>query len=113
MPKTSREVVTEALRNIGVVAVFEDPAAEDYDRAQTHLDTVIAHLEEIEDLEIGWTKETVPDRLFTAVANMVSGSVCMAYNLGQYEYLWEKGRRLIRKAEVVAEPELSVDVEYY
>lgn len=99
MPKTSREVVTEALRKIKVIGVTETAEAEEYARGLAHLEALYAEMDETDGMALEWTIETIPDRLFLHVADMVGGSIASAYNKTEFMGLKARGKAKVREAE--------------
>lgn len=47
------------------------------------MDDIYAHLDDVEDLAVTWTVETVPDGLFLAMARAVGGSIASAFGRSQ------------------------------
>lgn len=99
MTKTSSEVVAEALRTLGVLALDEAANADEHARAKLHLEAIFAEIDETEGAAPEWTIETVPDRLFLHLARAVAGSVASAYELPQLSVLYDVGMRAIRRDE--------------
>lgn len=113
MTKTSLEVTTEALRMIGVVAEDEAASADQYQRAKGHLDGIFAMLDETYSLAPEWTVETVPDRLYLPLAQLVAGSLATSYALDQYAPLYRVGLAGVMRDERTGQPDRPTEAEYF
>lgn len=78
MTKTAIDIVTLALRNIGVTAVDEEPQAEEYAYALPIYQAEFARLREDQGFDWAWTHDTVPDDLFVPMA-MFAASTLTAF----------------------------------
>lgn len=84
MPKTRAEVITSALRRIGVVA--EDEAASTAMETNTGevLDTLLAEVEAAKALT--WDLTAVPDEAFIALSNLLAADAAPLYPPAQAPY---------------------------
>ena len=113
MTKTSLEVTSEALRTLGVLAEDEAASADQYQRAKAHLDGIFATLDETYSLAPEWTVETVPDRLFLPLSQMVAGSLATGYALDQYVPLYRVGLAGVMRDERTGQPRRPTEAAYY
>lgn len=86
MPKTSLDIITQALRLIGVVDVGEVPPADYHAHAKPLLESEFANVKEIQGFAWAWTIETVPDELFAAFAEMLASLIAPTYGVGGPSY---------------------------
>lgn len=115
MAKTKREVVTEALRHIGVVSGSEEPTAADYDAAAGHYDSIFDKLGEVHEVALSFTSNAVDDWAFLPLARMVAGSVCVQFSKPQFVAEYGIGLRdIIAKSGNDTRVEgVPVKVEYF
>jgi hypothetical protein len=113
MTKTAQEVTTQALQNINVVGVGDTPSSEDAQKALDHLEAIFDTLDVTEGMALDWTIETVPNRLFLPLADMVSGSIALSYEKPQFTPLYGRGLKGIRRAEFGNEPVDTVRSEFF
>jgi len=113
MTKTARDVTTEALRTLGVLAVDEEASADDHARASSHLSAIYAELDETHGLALEWTTETVPDRLWLPVSTAVAGSVAAAYGMPEKAGYRQAGIAAIMRDELGGEPERATEAQFF
>ena len=81
MPKTSQDVCTRALREIGVCGVEDDPTAADKAIALEAMQGGLDELTDQHGITVTWTVETVPDALFLPFASFVAAEIAPIYRL--------------------------------
>ncbi len=113
MSKTSNEVCTEALRHIRVLGLEDVAAPAEVARAQDHLDSIMQELDEIHEMAIQWTKETVPNSHFLGISMALGGS--LAPGFGKLEMAGERARGigLLRDLEFKNDDDEPVRAEYF
>ena len=84
MAKTRAEVITSALRRIGVVAEDEAASTAMETNAGEVLDTLFAEIEVSKD--VTWDLTTVPDEAFIALSNLLAADVAPLYPPAQAPY---------------------------
>lgn len=113
MTKTSRDVCLEALRHINVVALDEDAQAHEYQRAKLHLDSILTELDEIHEMAIQWTAETVPESHFLGLAMAVAGSIAPGFSKPEMASERSRGITLLRDIEFKSDDDSPVAAVYY
>ena len=91
MTKTSNEVCTRALRDLGVVAIAESPEAEELADAKLILQGVLDDFEAVNGRTIASTIDTIPDSLYLSVAMAVAAMAAASYSIAGPSYktaLW-------------------------
>lgn len=93
--RTKRELVTAALRDIGIVAIFEDPSGDDYSHVAGAYDDLHA---ELTDKGLAYWANTdadteeIPSSVFSALTGLLVGEVCGSYGREEPTKLAEDGR---------------------
>lgn len=77
--KTRLDVITRALRRIGVAAHDEVPTADQIDNAGAVYDSLV--LEVGQEIRAPFSGETIPDELFVPLANLLGVDLCPDYGV--------------------------------
>lgn len=72
MPKTKNDIVSLALRTIGVLSSDEEASADDFAYAGDILDAEFARVKVTEGFTWAWDIETVPDALYEPLARYLA-----------------------------------------
>lgn len=75
MPKSKNDIVTLALRQIGVAAVDEAPTADEYQYAGDILDGEFARMKVSEGFTWTWTIDEVPDALYEPLSRYLASKL--------------------------------------
>lgn len=115
MAKTDAEVITKALRLIGVVGIGDAPDGDDVRTTQPHLAHVLSALDAEHRVGLALVSGAIEDRAFIPLAKMVAGSVCTEYEVPQFQVLYNQGLRSLRAiaAEESRNPGRSIKTEYF
>lgn len=80
MTQTANDICRQALREIEVLGIGQDMAAEDFDHAKEKLDQLYAELTEPpRSIPLGWTVSGVPDSVATALAQALAEDIGRPY----------------------------------
>lgn len=82
--KTRRELVLRALDVLGVSAVGQAPAAEDYSAVDAQVDAVISGLAALDIVYVGNTDD-IPVEWFNPLANILAFALCVDFGVGDTE----------------------------
>lgn len=77
--KTSRDVIDQAFRRLGVKAEDEALTADQYQYAEQTLEVLMAELREMMPLD-GWP-DAIPERAFIPFANLLAAELAPAYSV--------------------------------
>lgn len=79
MSKTRRDVVSQALANLGVLAAGQSPSAEDFTTVDGHVDSVKDALRQRDIVDIDFSN--LPDGYFMPLAALVADSAANEFGL--------------------------------
>ena len=93
--RTKRELVTAALRDLGVVAIYEDPSGEDYSHVAGVYDDL--HAELTDEGLIYWANtdadtEEIPASVFSALTGILIGEIADGYGRDEPGKMGDDGR---------------------
>lgn len=71
--KTRRDLVEQALKNLGVIASGQTPSAEDVARMDAYVDPVLEELEEVGTIEVD-DDEAIPAAWFLPLSYVLTGA---------------------------------------
>lgn len=80
MAKTRLDVITRALRSVGVVAHDETPDSGIAAEAGSVLDALFAEIETAK--AVAWDLTTVPDEAFIPLANLLAAEIAPTFQVG-------------------------------
>ncbi len=79
--RTRRDLVTEALINLGVLAAGQQPDAEDFEAVDGKVEALIARLEMQEILDLDNTVDEIPSEFFAPLAVLLADDSALAFGL--------------------------------
>lgn len=79
MTKTRTEVVNQAYRRLGIVAVDQVASADEIAYGGNTLDALFAELKASDGITVTWDLSAVPDTAFIPLANLLAVEVAPAY----------------------------------
>jgi len=79
--RTRRDLVTEALINLGVLAAGQQPDAEDFAAVDGKYDALIARLELQSILDLDTTIDEIPSEFFAPLAVLLADDAALAFGL--------------------------------
>ena len=82
MAKTKREVVSLALRQLGVLAADEQASADQFNYAGDVLDAVFAEENAVQGWGFVWTMNAVPDGAALGLAQLLAAEIAPHYMVG-------------------------------
>jgi hypothetical protein len=81
MPRTRRELVNEALVNLGVLAAGQQPDAEDFEAVDQKFEPLMAWLEAAEIIDLDNTVDEIPDEWFNPLAVLLADEAALMFGL--------------------------------
>ena len=78
--RTRRELVVAALANLGILAAGQDPAAEDFDAVDDHVDPLVAWLEATDILDID-DIDQIPPEWFSPLSIILADDAALEFGL--------------------------------
>lgn len=81
MPKTRQDVISKALRQLGVLGQGEVASAEDYAQANETLDALFAETNAAQGFFWPWTLDTVSDAAFLPLSYLLASEIAPGYEL--------------------------------
>jgi len=79
--RTRRELVAEALINLGVLAAGQQPDAEDFEAVDNKFDPLVARLEQQEILDLDNSVDEIPDEFFAPLAVLLADDSALMFGL--------------------------------
>jgi hypothetical protein len=81
MPRTRRDLVAEALVNLGILAAGQQPDAEDFEAVDNKFDTLMAWLEATLIIDLDNTIDAIPDEWFNPLAVLLADEAALSFGL--------------------------------
>lgn len=97
MSKTKLEVITEALRQVGVIGQHEAADADTYARASAVYDSEFAKLDDVHEIGVSFTSNAVSDWAFVPMRDVIAGAICEGFSRPGFRSLYNRGLRDLRK----------------
>ena len=79
--RTRRELVAEALINLGVLAAGQQPDAEDFEAVDNKFNPLIARLEQQDILDLDNTVDEIPAEFFAPLAILLADDSALMFGL--------------------------------
>jgi hypothetical protein len=79
--RTRRELVTEALMNLGILAAGQQPDAEDFEAVDGKFEPLIEWLEAAEILDLDNTIDAIPGAFFGPLAVLLADDAALEFGL--------------------------------
>lgn len=81
MPRTRRDLVNEALVNLGILAAGQQPDAEDFEAVDGKFEPLTAWLEAAEIIDLDNTIDEIPDEWFNPLAVLLADEAALMFGL--------------------------------
>jgi hypothetical protein len=79
--RTRRDLVNEALVNLGILAAGQQPDAEDFEAVDNKFEPLIARLEKSDIIDLDTTVDEIPDELFAPLAVLLADDAALGFGL--------------------------------
>lgn len=97
MTKTKREIVSNALRMLGVWPLHGDEDAEEYELAAGYYDSLFAALDDVHEVGVSFTSNAVPDWAYLPLSQMTAGAVAQVFGMADQSGYFRVGLRDMRR----------------